>query len=142
VVRDRHPELRRPRRAAHRRPDGASLALALAVLAAGHGDGLATAARRAPLSAAAAALPPRAHQLPALQWSPLVFFGVISYPLYLLHQRIGWTIVQHLGDQTVAARALGTAVRVRSAASRSPGCCTAGSRNPWRLRLRDWARLQ
>ncbi|MEP7155922.1 MAG: acyltransferase [Betaproteobacteria bacterium] len=28
-----------------------------------------------------------------LEWKPLVFFGVISYPLYLLHEQIGWVII-------------------------------------------------
>jgi peptidoglycan/LPS O-acetylase OafA/YrhL len=28
-----------------------------------------------------------------LAWRPLVFFGVISYPLYLVHEKIGWLII-------------------------------------------------
>jgi peptidoglycan/LPS O-acetylase OafA/YrhL len=28
-----------------------------------------------------------------LAWGPLVFFGVISYPLYLVHEKIGWLII-------------------------------------------------
>lgn len=32
-------------------------------------------------------------RLRLLAWRPLVFFGVISYPLYLVHEKIGWLII-------------------------------------------------
>ena len=28
-----------------------------------------------------------------LAWKPLVFFGAISYPLYLVHEKLGWLII-------------------------------------------------
>jgi len=79
------------------------------------------------------------QQLRPLQWPPLVFFGVISYPLYLLHQKIGWTIVQHLGDETTAGRALGTVVAFLTSVALAWGL-HRWIEDPWRLRLRDWAR--
>jgi peptidoglycan/LPS O-acetylase OafA/YrhL len=32
--------------------------------------------------------------LTPLTWRPLVFFGTISYPLYLVHENLGWTIIR------------------------------------------------
>ena len=64
---------------------------------------------------------------------------MISYPLYLLHQHIGWTIVQHLGDGTTAARALGTVVAFLTSVVLAWGL-HCWIEDPWRLRLRDWAR--
>ena len=33
-----------------------------------------------------------------LKWKPLVFLGTISYPIYLLHQAIGYIFIQGLGS--------------------------------------------
>jgi peptidoglycan/LPS O-acetylase OafA/YrhL len=112
-------------------------ALVLAIFTAGYGEGLAT-ALVAPATAALLHLAAR-QQLRPLQWPPLVFFGVISYPLYLLHQHIGWTIVQHLGDSTTAARTLGTTVAFLTSVVLAWGL-HRWIEDPWRLRLRDWAR--
>jgi peptidoglycan/LPS O-acetylase OafA/YrhL len=36
--------------------------------------------------------------LPPLRWKVLLFFGSISYPLYLLHQNIGYAIIRYLNQ--------------------------------------------
>jgi peptidoglycan/LPS O-acetylase OafA/YrhL len=44
--------------------------------------------------------------LPFLRWRPLVWLGVISYPLYLLHQNIGYVVIRaalHWGLSTEGA---------------------------------------
>ena len=33
------------------------------------------------------------QKLKLLEWKPLVFFGMISYPLYLVHEQIGWIVI-------------------------------------------------
>ena len=38
-----------------------------------------------------------------LAWKPLTFFGVISYPLYLVHERFGWLVIASLERSQVAA---------------------------------------
>ena len=35
-------------------------------------------------------------RLPVLQLRPLVWFGSISYPLYLLHENVGWAVLRQL----------------------------------------------
>lgn len=41
--------------------------------------------------------------LPMFRWRPLVFIGTISYPLYLLHQYIGYVIIRHLTSSGINA---------------------------------------
>lgn len=36
------------------------------------------------------------HRLTLLRWTPLVWLGAISYPFYLLHENIGWTVIFQL----------------------------------------------
>lgn len=70
----------------------ALLALCLATIAT-RGDLDRTIA--AVLSAALVVLASRGR-LPALTLRPLVFFGAISYPLYLVHEKIGWAVLLEL----------------------------------------------
>ncbi len=41
--------------------------------------------------------------LTPLTWRPLVFFGTISYPLYLVHENLGWTVIRSLHGAGVSA---------------------------------------
>ena len=41
-------------------------------------------------------------KLPFLAWKPLVFFGAISYPLYLVHEKIGWLLISSLEERGIA----------------------------------------
>ena len=34
------------------------------------------------------------NKMTVLAWGPLVYFGAISYPLYLLHEQIGWAVIR------------------------------------------------
>ena len=34
------------------------------------------------------------HGLRPLTWRPLIFFGTISYPLYLIHQNLGYIVIR------------------------------------------------
>jgi peptidoglycan/LPS O-acetylase OafA/YrhL len=38
----------------------------------------------------------------ALDWTPLVWLGAISYPLYLVHDKIGWLTILRLEERGVA----------------------------------------
>ncbi len=38
------------------------------------------------------------ESVPLLRWRPLVFVGQISYPLYLLHQNVGYWLIDHFVD--------------------------------------------
>lgn len=69
-----------------------TLALALLVLALREGpaEGLLAIAFAALVWAAASG------HLPLLRWRVLVFLGAISYPLYLLHENIGWAVQRQL----------------------------------------------
>ena len=42
------------------------------------------------------------RKLRLLEWKPLVFFGMISYPLYLVHEQIGWIIITKVEAQLAA----------------------------------------
>ena len=42
------------------------------------------------------------HRLDAIQWRWLTVAGAITYPLYLLHQRIGYIVMQYLYQWTAA----------------------------------------
>lgn len=52
--------------------------------------------------------------VPALRWGPLTWFGAISYPLYLLHQNIGYVMMERTVDRVGPwpARAIAVAVAV------------------------------
>lgn len=67
----------------------ALLAISLIAIAArGHaGQALAGVATAAAIFAATR------QRLGFLAWRPFVFFGAISYPLYLVHEKIGWLII-------------------------------------------------
>jgi peptidoglycan/LPS O-acetylase OafA/YrhL len=59
-------------------------------------------ARTGPLTLCAAAATPllllgaARQRLTWLATRPLLFVGAISYPLYLVHERIGWTAIKHI----------------------------------------------
>jgi peptidoglycan/LPS O-acetylase OafA/YrhL len=38
-------------------------------------------------------------RLPVLKWRPFIFFGFISYSLYLLHQNIGYVVIHRLEER-------------------------------------------
>ena len=42
------------------------------------------------------------RKLRLLEWKPLVFFGMISYPLYLVHEQIGWIVIAKIETQLAA----------------------------------------
>ena len=65
-----------------------------------------------------------AGRLPFLQWRILVWFGVISYPLYLVHENIGWSIMRRLeaaGWRSTASVLVTTLLVVALAAAVSRG---------------------
>jgi len=71
-----------------------------------------------------------------LNAAPLVFLGTISYPLYLLHQNIGYVILRNLRAQGVDygwALALACAVSLGAATA-----LTFGVERPAQRRLRAW----
>jgi len=93
----------------HHRVDPAhTTVLGLAIFTAAYGERLSVLA--CALAAALLLHGAARHRLGALQWRPLVFFGAISYPLYLLHQRLGWAVIHHVGDDSTATRTLGIAI--------------------------------
>ncbi len=115
------------------------VALGFAILTASWGEGLSILA--CALAAALLLHAAARQQLPALQWRPLVFFGAISYPLYLLHQSIGWTLIRHLGDHTTAARVFSIAVAVGVSVTLAT-LVHRWLEEPGRLRLRAWAQVR
>jgi len=71
-----------------------------------------------------------------LNLSPLVFLGTVSYPLYLLHQNIGYVILRNLRAQGVDygwALALACVVTLAAATA-----LTFGLERPAQRRLRAW----
>jgi len=71
-----------------------------------------------------------------LNLSPLVFIGTVSYPLYLLHQNIGYVILRNLRAQGVDygwAIALACVVTLAAATA-----LTFGIERPAQRRLRAW----
>jgi peptidoglycan/LPS O-acetylase OafA/YrhL len=71
-----------------------------------------------------------------LDAAPLVFLGTISYPLYLLHQNIGYVILRNLRAQGVDygwALALACVVALAAATA-----LTFGVERPAQRRLRAW----
>lgn len=42
------------------------------------------------------------HKLKIIAWLPLVFFGTISYPLYLIHQNIGYIIMNNSNQLNIS----------------------------------------
>jgi len=71
-----------------------------------------------------------------LNLSPLVFIGTVSYPLYLLHQNIGYVILRNLRAQGVDygwALALACVVTLAAATA-----LTFGIERPAQRRLRAW----
>lgn len=51
------------------------------------------------------------HRLRPAGWKPLVFIGAISYPLYLVHEQVGWLLMLNLQERGVAPWAtIGVAV--------------------------------
>lgn len=85
-------------------------------------DGLIIAALALLLAALVAAA--AGGRLPWLRHPVLVFFGAISYPLYLLHENIGWIVIRELradgwsADLTVVA-AVGVSILLAWALTRS-----------------------
>jgi peptidoglycan/LPS O-acetylase OafA/YrhL len=71
-----------------------------------------------------------------LNFAPLVFLGTVSYPLYLLHQNIGYVILRNLRAQGVDygwALALACVVTLAGATA-----LTFGVERPAQRRLRAW----
>ena len=61
-----------------------------------------------------------AGRLPFLRFRVIVWFGVISYPLYLVHENIGWSIIRTLeraGWRSLPAVALTTVIVIALAAA-------------------------
>lgn len=42
------------------------------------------------------------HRLDWIRWSGLTTAGALTYPLYLLHEHIGWAVILHLHDKVPA----------------------------------------